>query len=114
MASLMRHQPDSGRPADGARQEGAAAARSSGWTAGLSVPFVRHRGARSTIRGTGPSPRKAGRQDGTPSVAVVLASVGTHGNLHPGIKDRKSVVEGKSVSVRVGPGGLRCIKKKKN
>src|SRR3546814_18080672 len=38
----------------------------------------------------------------------VLASVA----LHTG-GDRKRVVEGKSVSVRVGLGGRRCIKKKK-
>src|SRR3546814_11038284 len=32
----------------------------------------------------------------------------------PGDEDRKSVVEGKSVSVRVDLGGRRIIKKKKN
>src|SRR3546814_13170073 len=30
-----------------------------------------------------------------------------------GYADRKRVVEGKSVSVRVGPGGGRCVKNKK-
>src|SRR3546814_14593222 len=33
--------------------------------------------------------------------------------LHPTLEDRKSVVEGKSVSVRVDRGGRRIIKKKK-
>src|SRR3546814_1642827 len=32
----------------------------------------------------------------------------------PGLLDRKSVVKGKSVSVRVDPGGRRIIKKKTN
>src|SRR3546814_14300669 len=31
-----------------------------------------------------------------------------------GVKDRKSVVQGKSVAVRVDLGGRRCIKNKKN
>src|SRR3546814_13305938 len=44
------------------------------------------------------------------SRCTTIPSVGIFANH----ADRKSVVEGKSVSVRVDPGGRRIIKKKKN
>src|SRR3546814_19136260 len=49
--------------------------------------------------------------------AVALATIGVavltvEQGVPPWIADRKSVVEGKSVSVRVGLGDGRCIKKK--
>src|SRR3546814_11406290 len=42
-------------------------------------------------------------------VEVIVA----HGQFEPDVRDRKSVVSGKSVSVRVDLGGRRIIKKKK-
>src|SRR3546814_10963896 len=46
-------------------------------------------------------------------LANVLEAACGGANSHPENIDRKSVVEGKSLSVRVDPGGCRCIKKKK-
>src|SRR3546814_13626299 len=43
--------------------------------------------------------------------AATLADTGHHGHAH---QDRKSVVSGKSVSVRVDRGGRRILQKKKN
>src|SRR3546814_15687490 len=48
------------------------------------------------------------------TLALVIAAVGLQSLLlFHGYADRKSVVEGKSVSVRVDLGGRRCLKKKK-
>src|SRR3546814_13173567 len=82
------------RDGQGGRSEGRAAPR-------------RERTARKARRGDGKRPfvprRCRARRAVTRSIAASLA----HG---PG--DRKSVVEGKSVSVRVDLGGRRIIKKK--
>src|SRR3546814_16290084 len=47
---------------------------------------------------------------GIPRIAVLYLYVDDVVDFHP--RDRKRVVEGKSVSVRVGLGGRRMIKKK--
>src|SRR3546814_13190486 len=48
-----------------------------------------------------------------PCLVICPASVPTAQLMDPDPRDRKSVVEGKSVSVRVDIGGRRFIKKKK-
>src|SRR3546814_20071735 len=68
----------------------------------------RRGGARGAVlgRSAGPAGRSRARTlNGAGGVAGTMAA--------PQQKDRKSVVEGKSVSVRVDLGGRRIIKKKK-
>src|SRR3546814_17595274 len=60
----------------------------------------------------GSAPTGVVKADPLAVVVVSLASLTIF--LVPLIADRKSVVEGKSVSVRVDLGGSRIIKKKKN
>src|SRR3546814_15265252 len=67
--------------------------------------------------------RPDGEEAGQPTAAAIAAAAEAHGLrfvhipvMSGGIDegDRKSVVEGKSVSVRVALGGRRIIQKKKN
>src|SRR3546814_11403375 len=47
-------------------------------------------------------------------ICAIVAWLGAFDGVRSADGDRKSVVEGKGVSVRVDPGGRRIIKKKKN
>src|SRR3546814_13006917 len=74
------------------------------------LPWSSHASSSRAMVGRACAPARAGqRQVGERTLAVTaVAAV----EQHWGAPDRKSVVEGKSVSVRVDLGGRRNIKKK--
>src|SRR3546814_13767465 len=78
-------------------------------------PALFHRRRVVAIRATGgdAAPRSGRAEDHLPRVRTGIAGRRTRDRRRSAALDRKSVVSGKSVSVRVDLGGRRIIKKKK-
>src|SRR3546814_16142266 len=94
------------------RHRAARRGRAGRYGGGGALPFGLRR--RGTDRGRPPgAARGGGAEPAAPPPGQCRASLARRATLLPSGRDRKSVVSGKSVPVRLDLGGRRIIKKKK-